>query len=285
MKINIYIMRKLKYILMLSFTISMAQIQTPQPSPFAKIEQIVGLTQVSLEYSRPSMRGRIIMGDLVPFGELWRTGANKNSTIQFSDDVKLGGKSAPKGKYAIYIRPGEAMWEVFFYNKSDNWGLPKNWDLKSIITVIEVPVKELQNPIESFTISLDDINNNGASISIKWEKTQVKIPLEVPTDQKTMASIESTLKTNPKAGDYYSAALYYKDSGKDLKVAKRWIEKSLLMEEGKYYMYRQQSLILAGLNEKDEAIKAANTSLKLAKKAGNNDYVRLNTKSIEEWSK
>ena len=278
-------MRKLKYILMLSYALSMAQIQTPQPSPFAEIEQVVGLTQVSLEYSRPSMRGRTIIGGLVPFGELWRTGANKNSTIQFSDEVKLGGKSVPKGKYAIFIRPGESMWEVFFYNKSDNWGLPKNWDLESIIAVIEVPTKELQNPIESFTISIDDINNNGASISIKWEKTQVKIPLEVPTDQKTMASIESTLKASPKAGDYYSAALYYKDSGKDLKVAKQWIEKSLSMEEGKYYMYRQQSLILAGLNEKDAAIEAAKTSLKLAEQEGNKDYIRLNTKSIEEWSK
>lgn len=278
-------MKKINILLLLSCMTGLAQIQTPQPSPFSKIEQTVGLTQIVIEYSRPAMRGRTIMGDLVPYGELWRAGANKNSTLEFSDAVTVGGQTLDAGKYALFIRPGESMWEVFFYTETENWGLPENWNTQSIAAVVEAPTQALDQNIESYTIAIDQLNNNGADIQIKWEKTQVTIPLGVPTDQKTMASIESTLKKDPKWRDYYNAAVYYKQSGKDLKQAKEWMEKALAMEEGKYWMYRQQALILAGLNEKNAAIKAAQKSLELATKEGNKDYVRLNEKSIEEWSK
>jgi tetratricopeptide (TPR) repeat protein len=278
-------MKKINILLLLSCMTGLAQIQTPQPSPFSKIEQTVGLTQIVIEYSRPAMRGRTIMGDLVPYGELWRAGANKNSTLEFSDAVTVGGQTLDAGKYALFIRPGESMWEVFFYTETENWGLPENWNTQSIAAVVEAPTQALDQNIESYTIAIDQLNNNGADIQIKWEKTQVTIPLGVPTDQKTMASIESTLKKDPKWRDYYNAAVYYKQSGKDLKQAKEWMEKALAMEEGKYWMYRQQALILAGLNEKNAAIKAAQKSLELATKEGNKDYVRLNEKSIKEWSK
>ncbi|MEK9614389.1 MAG: DUF2911 domain-containing protein [Flavobacteriaceae bacterium] len=278
-------MKKISMIILLSSMMGLAQIQTPQPSPSAKVEQTVGLTQVTIEYSRPAMRGRTIMGELVPYGELWRAGANKNSTLEFSDAVTVGGQSLDAGKYALFIRPGESMWEVFFYTETENWGLPEDWDSQSIAAVVEAPTQTLDQNAESYTIAIDQLNNNGANISIKWEKTQVTLPLEVPTDQKTMASIESTLKKDPKWRDYYNAAVYFKQSGKDLNQAKEWMDKALSLEEGKYWMYRQQALILAGLNEKEAAIKAAKKSLELATKEGNKDYIRLNKKSIEEWSK
>lgn len=278
-------MKHFKYLLLLLCTYGMAQIQTPQPSPTTKIEQVVGLTNVSLEYSRPSMRGRKIMGELVPMGEMWRAGANKNSTISFSDAVKVGGKNLEAGTYSLFIRPGNSMWEVFFYTQIENWGLPSEWDINSIAATVESKTEKLSDAVESFTIAIEDLSNDGANLIIKWENTQVSIPLEVPTHSKTMASIKETMKGEPKAGDYYSAAIYFRQSGQDLKQAKNWIAKAIEMDSGKYWMYRQQSLILAELNEKDAAIAAAKSSLKLAEKAGNQDYVRLNNKSIEEWSK
>ena len=278
-------MKHLKLIILLCSGLAVAQIQTPQPSPSTTLEQVVGLTEVKIEYSRPAMRGRTIMGDLVPYGSLWRTGANKNTTLSFSDPVTVGGQALAAGTYALFTRPGKSLWEVFFYTETENWGTPQEWQSKSVAAVIEVPTQSLAEPQESFTISINELTNTGANIHLSWENTRVTLPLEVPTDEKTMASIKETMKGTPKAGDLYQAAVYYRESGRDLQTAKKWIAKAIEMDPGKYWMFRQQALILADLNEKEAAIKAAQSSLELAEKAGNQDYVRLNTKAIEEWSK
>ncbi|MDC1217380.1 DUF2911 domain-containing protein [Flavobacteriaceae bacterium] len=277
-------MKKMKYLLVFVCSYGLAQIQTLQPSPSAKIEQVIGLTNVTIDYSRPAKRDRKIMGELVPMGEIWRAGANENSTLSFSDPVKVGGKNLDAGTYSLFIRPGKSMWEVFFYTETDNWGLPEKWNTESIAVVVETEIIQLKNTIESFTISLDDLYNNGANINIKWENTKVSIPIEVPTHSKMMSSITKTIKKDPKSRDYYNAAIYYRQSNQDLNQAKKWIAKAIEMDPDKFWMYRQQSLILAQLNEKDIAIAAAKTSLKLAQEAGNMDYVRLNTKSIKEWA-
>ena len=274
----------MKYLLVFVCSYGLAQIQTLQTSPSAKIEQVVGLTNITIDYSRPAKRDRKIMGELVPMGEIWRAGANENSTLSFSDPVKVGGKNLDAGTYSLFIRPGKLMWEVFFYTETDNWGLPEKWNTESIAVVVETEIIQLKNTIESFTISLDDLYNNGANINIMWENTKVSIPIEVPTHSKMMSSITKTIKKDPKSRDYYNAAIYYRQSNQDLNQAKKWIAKAIEMDPDKFWMYRQQSLILAQLNEKDIAIAAAKTSLKLAQEAGNMDYVRLNTKSIKEWS-
>ena len=120
-----------------------AQMQTPQPSPSSELEQMVGLTEVEVEYSRPSMRGRAIFGDLVPYDQLWRTGANKNTVVSFSDDVKIGGKDVEAGTYAIFTRPGEAVWEVIFYSDTENWGTPQNWDASKVAATVKVEVLKM----------------------------------------------------------------------------------------------------------------------------------------------
>ena len=277
-------MKKFYSILLIVSGFAFGQIETPQPSPLAKIEQVVGLTDVAITYSRPAMRNRSIMGDLVPYGEMWRAGANANTTIEFSDDVIIGGQALSSGKYAIFIRPGVSMWEVFFYTKTDNGGLPSEWDPKAVAAVVESAVNILNKSVESYTISIDDLHQNGATLNFSWENTQASLELSVPTEAKTMASIDKTMKGEPKSRDYYNAAIYYREAGKDLNKAKQWIAKAIEMDDGKYWMYRQQALILKALNETDAAIKASKTSLKLATEAGKQDYVRLNTKAIAEWS-
>lgn len=278
----------MKYLLCTTFfccTIAIAQIQTPQPSPKASFQQTVGLTEVMVSYSRPAMRGRTILGDLVPFGKLWRTGANANTTIQFSDAVIVGGKKLAAGTYALYTRPGSSMWEVFFYSKSDNSGLPKEWDTDAVAAVLEVKTTPLARTAEYFTIAIDAMDYDSGSLRLAWENTEVQIPFEVPTDEKTMASIQKTMQGDPQWRDYYNAAIYYRETKRDLQKAKKWMAKAIAMDGGKYYVYRQQALILADLSEKEAAVEASKLSLKLAKEAGNEDYVRLNTKAIEEWSK
>ena len=278
-------MKKIKYLFLICCTSSLAQIQTPQSSPKASINQTVGLTEIKIEYSRPAMRGRKIMGDLVPYGEIWRTGANANTTISFTDNVKVGGKSLKAGKYSIFSRPGISMWEVFFYTKYDNWNLPDKWDINSVAAVVEIETQKLNQIKEHFTIAIDNLSSQGATIDFEWENTKISIPFEVPTDEKTMASINKIMQGEPTARDYYGAAIYYRESGRDLQKAKKWISTAIDMDGGKYWMYRQQALILAELNEKEAAILASKNSLKLAEKEGNKDYIRLNKKSIAEWSK
>jgi hypothetical protein len=128
-----------------------AQVKTPQPSPHSSLTQVVGLTEVTVDYNRPSAKGRIIFGDLVPFGELWRTGANANSTVSFSEDVIINGATVKKGKYALFTTPKADMWEVIFYTDTDNWGIPEVWDANKVAVLVNVDPVALNNAVESLT--------------------------------------------------------------------------------------------------------------------------------------
>ena len=278
-------MKKLIYLLALSLsTTVLAQVQTPQPSPSAKLYQTVGLTEVMVEFSRPSVRGRDIMGALVPYGELWRTGANKNSVISFSDAVTFGDQELAAGSYAIYTRPGKEQWEVFFYTETENWGNPAEWDAAKVAATVEVAPTTGKN-IESFSIWISNLHNNGATLNLGWADTQVSLDFGVPTVAKATASINEALKGEPKHRDYYSAAVYYLQEGQDLNQAKAWIEKAIEGKDDAYWYFRQYSLILEGLEDVDGAIAAAKQSLALAETAGNPDYVRMNKEAIAKWSK
>ena len=215
-------MKKLLLILM-AFTMTYsvnAQVKTPQPSPFSKIEQKVGLTDVTLEYSRPNMRDRAIFGDLVPYDKLWRTGANANTKITFSDDVIIDGTTLKAGEYAIFAKPGKTSWEVVFYADANNWGTPRNWDDTKVAVKTTAKVYEMPMKIETFTIGFDDLSNSSAVIGMIWENVYVGVKFEVPTDKAVVASIEKAM-SGPGANDYYSAAVYYLQEGKDINKAKK----------------------------------------------------------------
>nr|WP_298789372.1 DUF2911 domain-containing protein [uncultured Allomuricauda sp.] len=259
-----------------------AQLQTPQPSPSSSMKQTVGLTEVEVEYSRPSMRGRKIFGGLEAYGELWRTGANKNTTISFSDDVTIDGQEVKAGTYAIFTKPGQTSWEVFFYSDANNWGTPREWDDSKVAAKTTVEVYPLPVDIETFTITIDDVHNNGAALGIMWEKAYVGVKFEVPTLSKAQKSIE-TVMAGPSANDYYSSASYYFEEGKDLNKAKEWIAKAVELRPDAFWVMRRQSLILAKMGDKKGAIAAAKQSLKVAEEAGNADYVKLNKDSLKEW--
>lgn len=279
-------MKKLLLACFLAAGISVqAQIETPQPSPSAKIMQTVGLTEVTVEYSRPAMRGRTIFGDLVPYDQLWRTGANANTTIEFSDDVTIGESAVKAGKYAIFTKPGKDTWEVILYNDTSNWGTPRAWDESKVVATAVAPVNKMPYKTESFTIGINNLSSNKADLEFSWEKTLVVVPFAVPTDKKATASIEKAM-AGPQAGDYFAAARYYFEEGKDMDKAKMWVDKAIDMtsDNPRFWYLRQQSLIYAKMGKKAEAIKIAKESLALAEKAGNKDYVKMNKDSIKEWS-
>ena len=260
-----------------------AQINTPAPSPFSKVEQVVGLTDVSLEYSRPAMRGRTIYGNLVPFNKIWRTGANQRTKITFSTAVTVGGKEVPAGTYAIFTKPTATAWDVYFYNEYAGGGAPAELDNSKVVASINVPTIKMPMQVESFTITFDDLKSDGANIGFIWEDTYVAVPFGVPTDAAVLANIDQVM-SGPSANDYYTAAVYYLSENKDINVAKDYMDKAMsLIKEPRFWQLRQQSLILAKSGDKAGAVKAAKASLEGAKAAGNQDYVKLNTDSLKEW--
>lgn len=281
-------MKKLIFSLLLTvaFTFgALAQIQTPAASPEQTLTQSVGLSSVTVQYSRPAMRGRTIFGDLVPMDKLWRTGANKNTLVTFESDATVGGSPLKAGTYALYTVPSKDEWTVYFYTDTENWGLPKPWDENKIAAVYKVKAQSLDTSVESFTITIDKVTDSGAHLTISWENTSVAIPFGFDTESAVMQTIERTMN-GPAAGDYYQAAVYYLNADKDINKAKTWIDKAIAMsEKPAYWYYRQKALIYAKSGDKKGAIAAAERSMELAQAAGNQDYVAMNKKSLAEWTK
>ena len=270
-------------VLAMTFSVN-AQIQTPAPSPFAKVEQKVGLTDVSLEYSRPNMRGRTIFGDLVPYGEVWRTGANARTKITFSDDVTVNGQTLKAGSYAIFTKPSKESWEVYFYTDYNGGGTPQDWDESKVAAKVTAEVYPMPMQIETFTMTFDDLTSSSATLGMLWSDVYVGVKFDVPTDKTVSASIDKVMK-GPGAGDYYAAAVYYLQEGKDINQAKTWIDKAIAMagDKAPFWQLRQQSLIYAKAGDKKGAIAAAKKSLAAAEDAGNADYVKMNKDSLKEW--
>ena len=260
------------------------KITTPQPSPKATVEQRVGLTDVSVEYSRPGVRGRTIFGDLVPFGKTWRTGANSNTKVTFSSDVSIDGQTLNAGSYGLYTVPNENSWEIMFYAESDNSGVPRDWDNTKVVAKTSVEVYSMPMNVETFTITFDDVSSTSAVIGLLWEKTYVGIKFEVPTDKLVSETIDAVMAASPEAGDYYNAAIYYRQQDLDIKKANEWMEKAMsLTEKPAFWQLRQQSLIYAKMGDTEKAIAVAEKSLELSKAAGNEAYVKMNTQSLAEW--
>ena len=263
-------------------SVSFAQIKTPAASPSGKVMQDIGLTSVTVEYSRPSMKGRTIFGKdgLVPTGEVWRTGANQATKISFDQPVSVGGKELQRGDYAILSKPGMDTWEIMFFPyEGGNWG---SYVEKTPAATVTTGAKRMNGMTETFTIGFDNLKNTSGDLYFSWANMYVPLTIETETDEMAMASIDRAL-AGPSARDYYLAASYYHDNGKDLEKAYEYARKSNDMD-AKFWQLRREALILADLGRTKEAIQTAQRSMQLAQEAGNQDYVRMNEKSIKEWS-
>jgi hypothetical protein len=257
-----------------------AQIEMPQPSPLATLNQKIGLMDATVSYSRPSARGRKVFGDLVPYGKVWRTGANKASTIEFTDSVKIGGVVVKRGKYAIFTIPNPDEWTIVLNSDWNQSGAGRYDASKNVVTL---NVKPSIIPFsETFTIDFNHLTTNTAEIEIFWETSKVSFGVETSVDEAVMKNIKNAL--NISAGSYFQAARYYYDTDRELPTALEWINKSISMEE-RYWVVRQKALIEAKMGDMKSALKTAKRALDLAKEAGSDDYVRLNEASIQEWSK
>ncbi len=239
----------------------------PDASQHATITQRVGLTDVSVEYSRPEKRGREIFGGLVPYEHVWRTGANSPTLIKFSDAVKIAGQDLPAGQYAFYTIPNENEWTIIFSKNLKLWGA---YGYKPDADALRVTVKPvaLAEPVDTFTIGFDDLKDDRATLSLEWDKTRVPIELTTNTLEKVQSEIETALK-NPaslKPVFYYQAASFYCEHDKDLEQAAKWIDQAIAKQEpARYFMYYKKAQIEAKLGHKAEAKAAAEKSIELLK--------------------
>jgi len=271
--------------LALVFTYSAnAQIKMPPPSPTFELSGTVGLSTVKVVYSRPSAKGRTVFGDLVPFDEVWRTGANASTKITFGGDVKIEGNSVPAGEYALYSIPGEEE-STIIISKNLSWWGSMGYDAKDDLVRFKVPTKHPSSMYESFTMSFSDFTSESAMLNMKWEHTKMAFTIISEVDKYVMADIKAQLidATPSNAGVYYQAAGYYYDHNVDDEMALDWATKAVegSGENKKYWEVHLTAKILARLGKKSDAIAAAQESMKLAKAGENPDYVRLNEKLID----
>lgn len=274
-------MKKLIVILItLSSLTATAQVQTPAASPAGSVSAVVGLTDIKVDYSRPRIKGRKIFGSdenaLVPYGKIWRTGANNGTVISFSDDVKVEGISVPKGEYLLLTWPGATEWTVSLYKDTSLGGNVGGYDQSKDAANFKVKPEKLTEKVETLTINIGDISDDSknAKVQIAWENTSVKFGVTVDYDAKVMASIKDGTTVNP--GNYFQAAVYYLETGKDLNQALAWINIAEQANPNAFWVSHQKAKIQKALGDKAGAKATAMASLEGAKKASNRDYQKMN---------
>ncbi len=259
-----------------------AQLKTPAPSPTQTIKQDFGLSSVELSYSRPGMKGRKIYGDLVPFGKVWRTGANNATTITFGEDVMIGGTKVPAGKYGLLTMPDKKEWTVIISKQLDVTSPAAYKQDMDVVRVMVAPMN-MKDEMETFTMQFADIKANSCALHIMWDKTAVALPITVDVETKVMGQIDQLMNKDNRP--YFNAAMYYMDNGKDLNQALVWFDKAVELQPNAFWIHHQRANALAKLGKKEEAKMAANKSKELATTAKNDDYVKLNEKLLADLNK
>jgi hypothetical protein len=264
-------------ITLLSLGMNAQSLKTPQPSSTQTIKQDLGIGSVELSYSRPGMKGRKIFGDLVPFGKVWRTGANSATTLQFSDSVTIGGTRIAPGKYGLLSIPDKDQWTIIISQQTDVTSPAAYQQDKDLARLTVKPVNNAYS-IETFTMQFANIKSNSADLQIMWDNTTVNVPISTDVESKVMAQIDNLMNKDNKP--YFQAAMYYMETGKDLNQALSWFDKAIEQNPSAFWVYHQKANALAKLGKKEEAKTTALKSMNLAKEAKNDDYVELNKKLI-----
>jgi hypothetical protein len=250
-------------------------LKTPAPSTTQTIKQDFGLGTIELSYSRPNMKGRKIYGDLVPFGNVWRTGANQATTLTFSDEVLIGGTKVPAGKYGLLTIPGKDNWMVIVTKQTD---VTSPAAYKQENDVVRVNVKPIAIPggvsFETFSMQFQNVKPTSTELNMIWDNTMVALPITTDVEKKVMAQIDNLMNKDNRP--YFNAAMYYMDNGKDMNQALTWLDKALEQNPKAFWVHHQRANALAKQGKKAEARIAANKSIELAREAKNDDYVKLN---------
>ena len=266
--------------LVFSYQLIAQQLKTPAPSPLQTIDQAFGLSNMKIEYSRPSVKGRIVFGDLVPYEKIWRTGANNATKITFGDDVKIEGVDLKAGTYALYTIPNKDSWEILIYKDLTLGGDVTEYKTSDEVMRTKVKATTLPMKFETFTINISDITSSSSNIDLLWDMTKVSIKVTTDIDSKVMKNIDTALEKDSRP--YFSAANYYYDNNKDLNKALQWVNIAFDQNPKAYWIVHLKAKIQLKMKDNKGAIESAEKSLMIAKEEKSDDYVKLNEKLILE---
>jgi hypothetical protein len=264
--------------------ISIAQLKTPAPSPLQTVTQSFGLGEIKIEYSRPSVKGRVIFGDLVPFGTIWRTGANNATKITFGDDITVNNTPVAAGTYALYTIPGQAEWDIMLYKDLELGGDVANYKPENELMRFKIKPVKRTDKLETFTIGVNDMTFTTCNINLVWENTRVSIPVISDHDANVMKQIDKALSPDDKR-PYFSAANYYYENGKDLNKALEWSTKAAELNPKAYWITHTKAKIQMKLNDYAGAIRTAEVSKATAIAEKDEHYVSLNDKLMVDIKK
>ncbi|HTR29296.1 MAG TPA: DUF2911 domain-containing protein [Puia sp.] len=257
---------------------SAQSLRTPAPSSPQFIRQDFGVSNIELSYSRPNVKGRKIFGDLVPYGNVWRTGANQATTLTFGDTVVIGGAAIAPGKYGLLTIPGADQWTFIITRQTDVTN-PAAYKQDQDIVRVQATPHNLPFAVETMTIEFSNVTGNSCNLDLLWDNVAVGFPITTNTDARVMAQINNSLIKDNRP--YYQAAFYYLENGKDLNKALEWFDKAIAQDPAAYFVVYQKARCLAKLGRKQEAIATARQSMELSRTANNNDFVALNQKLID----
>ncbi len=278
-------MKRILFVLLTIIGLSaQAQIKMPAASTTQTLSQDFGLGKIEIVYSRPNLKGRAAFGNgslLAPTGSVWRTGANGATKVTFSDAVTIGGKTLAAGSYGLFTIPGEKEWTIIFNTNSKGWG---SFDYKESEDVVRLQVKPetTSNSTETFTINVDNINPEAATISLKWANTLVNIPIVTdikPTIRKQVTEATTGANVNPNV--YQAAANFFYDLDKDYGNALKYVDKAIATNASAYWLFLLKGKVQKELGDKKGAKASAETCIKLATDAKNQDYVRSGKALLE----
>jgi tetratricopeptide (TPR) repeat protein len=280
-------LKKLTFIICFSIvSVLSAQLKHPKASPLSVTTQEVGLTSIKVEYSRPAVRGRKIFGGLVPYGRIWRVGANASTKITFENDVTIMGNVLEKGTYALYAFPEAEEWDIVFHENLTHWGDGrKNYNPNEDVLRIKLVPGETKSFQENFLITFDKIQHNGLNLLLRWANTEIRIPIKIDTGSLMEIEIVKQLKDNPTAQTYYEAARYYQEQHIKYGTALGYLKKAIELGGDTYYFYRVKSLVEAALGDFKTAISSAHKSMELAALQDKDEFVRMNEKNIAKWKR
>lgn len=261
-----------------------AQIKTPAPSPSQTVTQAFGLGEIKIEYSRPGVKGRVIFGDLVPYGKVWRTGANQSTKITFSDSVMVNNTPVAPGTYALYTMPGQTEWDIMFYKDLTLAGDVAEYKTSNELMRFKSKSMAMADKMETFTIEVNNVTPVSCSIDLVWDKTKVSIPVTMDIDTRIEKQIAKELAPGDRK-PYYAAASYYYDNNKDLNKALQWVNIAVENNPDAYWMSHLKAKIQVKMKDYPGAIKSAEMSMAKATADKNDDYVKLNEKLLAEAKK
>jgi hypothetical protein len=262
---------------------SQPALKTPAPSPLQTVTQAFGLGEIKVEYSRPSMKGRKVFGELVPFGKTWRTGANAATKVTIGEDIKINGTAIAAGTYALYTIPNASEWDIMFYKDLNLGGNVAEYKNENEALRFKVRTSSMNDKMETFTIGFNDITSTSCKMDLMWENTRVSIPVVTEIDAKIMKNIDNIMSGDKRP--YFQAANYYYENGKDMNKALEWANKAVADNPDAYWMSHLKAKIQVKLNDTKGAIATATTSMEKAKAEKDDHYVALNTKLIEDIKK